>query len=531
LDEERGITDAAAAPEQAGLAVEPPGEQRSRLITGAVFLLTVASYLCQPNYDPGFYEHLAIGRYLTAQGAAPDRFIWSMFGSSQAWAPPSLLWDSLLGTISNIDGMRSLLVFKVALYVVAVFCLYFAYLRASADRFLSGLVATVVAAGVLVRGEFTPDLPGLIGLALVFAALSFPRGQSAVAGAMAAVVTVALMGISQTAALTCVAVSVLAALLSAKRQPGSSATVVATCASVGTLIAGTLWPFAGSSTVGLRRMIAELSYLGRFEHVQFAFDYAAASFVLLLFFAAVLAKSIPSSRQWLALPALSVLLLPSLKFLLVPYGLACAGYLACRIWGASAEARNSQIGTGVGLLHGALCRTPEPGTTFLLLCFGIVNVFALYQMPEVMLDMPGIEARALRTMKKSGSILTEPLAAPFLMQKLSTADGVPLNTAYPSRIDLSFNPAEALAAVEAIDGRNWKETLKRQNPDIVIVRTAQPLAQSLKEEIQTNPDSGWTVFSSGSRLADSALQTAAEVELPQGFRPAVDWTVFVRTAQ
>ena len=526
-----GVTDRSVSEENnASIAHSASGVRR---FAGTAFLLTLASYLCQPNYDPVFFEQLTIGRYISAHQQVPHRFIWSAISAEHSWISLSIPFQALLGTVFGHWDFKGLLVLKLLLYVVAVFAIFQAYRRAAVDTFFAGLLATVVAAGILVRGEFTPELLGVIGFSVVLALLLEPAERKIASAAAITAVIAALFSIAPPAALVST-IGVFAAVLFSAGRPGSIGgggsllpRPLAVLVTAAVTFMALVWPFAGQFSAELKQRSNELLRLPEFQPAALTFGYGAAGLILTLLLAAILSLAVrrPDWRILLFLP----LLFPAADFLL-PYGLIGAGFFTCSIWSRNSASQQSKIGEGIARLQASLGRIPEPGLSFLLICFSIVNIFSLLQTPVAYIGMPVIEAD--RVMKEGylGPVLTESPAVGYLLHRFSDQNGSPRKLVYAGRTDLSLAPGQAVKAAAAIrTAADWKEQLAAVDPQVVIVRTSQRLALELKKEAASGPNSEWRLVSVGGRNEETKLDGPdPESALPRDYQPAISWAVFVK---
>lgn len=508
--------------EQASAEAETPPDRR---LLAVIFLLTLGGYLCQPNYDPEFFQHLTVGRQIHAAGAIPAAYLWSPFAANASWAPPSVFFDEAAGSIFQQYGFAGLLSVKLAIYVGAVFLLCWVFSRASGDRFFAGVIATVAASGILVRGDFTPNHPGLAGLLLVLLLLLEAAERRKLAAAAIAMLILLLSGLCPAAA-----AAALLAVIVATIFPGifPAARAAAILAAVFVSAGAIFTPLGLSLAAEARDRAAQILHLAEFYNQAILFDYAGAALLLIVVLGLILGGGPQGlKRRLFLLILLPPAALPGFHFIL-PYLVAAAGFLVCLIWRFHPAARHSPMGVGISLLKTKLTKTPEPGSSFLLVCLTIVNTFSLYQTPAAFVGMPVQEAERILKMNYAGPVLTEAPAAGYLNYKFSAPPQAPRLTVFAAEADLGFDPSRALAAVNAIRGKDgWDKLLADAAPGVILIRSSRPLAKLLAADAR-KLGSVWRLDSTGGRPLEDANLPSNPEQLPGDQQPVIDWSLFIR---
>lgn len=514
-------SDAGSAKQAPDEAYTPP----DRRLLAVFFLLTLGGYLCQPNYDPEFFQHLTIGRQIHAAGAIPASYLWSPLAANSSWVPPSVFFDEAVGSIFQHYGFAGLLSVKLAIYAGAVFLLCWVFSRASGDHFFAGVIATVAASGILVRGDFTPNHPGLAGFLLVLLLLLEPAERLKLAAAAIAMLILLLSGLCPAAAVAALFAVIVAAIFPGVFPAARSAAILAAVfVSAGAIFT----PLGLSLAAEARDRAAQILHLAGFYNQAILFDYAGAALLLIAVLGLILGGGPQAlKKRLLLLVLLPPAALPGFHFLL-PYSVASAGLLVCLIWRFHPAARLSPMGVGISLLKTKLTRTPEPGSSFLLVCLTIVNTFSLYQTPAAFVGMPVQEADRILKMNYAGPVLTEAPAVGYLNYKFSSPPQAPRLTVFAAESDLGFDPSRALAAADAIRGQDgWDKFLADAVPGVILIRTSRPLARLLAADALKS-GSAWRLDSTGGRSLEDANLPSNPEQLPGDLQPVIDWSLFVR---
>lgn len=354
----------------------------------------LGSYLCLPLGTAEPYAWLTFGRYFWSLLADGSDLLtedpWSPCNA--AYESSHWLFDLALAALYKAFGESSFVVLSLVANILAVLGLLRLYANASKERFFSGIVALVVACGILIDSNVSPAL------------CSYPLF----------IATLIFRGWPQ-----------LALLLVYANVDDSYLLLPVLLLSFGDRKSLAFWFLAlfFNPYWGLHQLKALLVFLR--SPGPLAVLHFPTMFLLLLwaFYVVSARERSAEVRLPILLPAILLSIL-SLAFApSLPYALIGTGYVLCRLWRPS----EGVLARGILELRDGLSQQKLfRGVLFLMICLSVVNIYGLLKRPVLKPLFPERELDYLLAREQRVSLVYPHRIAGYLLHRLATESGVPV---------------------------------------------------------------------------------------------------------
>ena len=382
-----------------GTVDEPNALRISDLTPKVCSLLSIllfsllAVYFTTSIHEPAFYWHLSLGSWILDERLLPTTNHFTYAGEQLEFYSLSWLFDTVVAALFDRYGFLGVLCCKIVFVSVLLGVLVRSFIHYSGSVFSTGIIISLVGAGLLVRSQLTAELFGFIFFTLVCDWILFVRSGRAAFGYVLAIFPL----------------SVFAANMNLKAVVASSIVV---CLSV----------LVSSGEVGEQRRIAQQtvllfvllvlsSLLTPYQaedllfvlHSLFAYltsevlvgadigditEYPIALLILCsvaLFAVAHGGSNVVSVGQRLLLVFL--LIISCVARSCAPYALIASGFIVAQVLGQGL-AKLGPIGIGLQLLGNKLSRLPAFASMFFLASLLFVTTASLVKRPQSALLLP-----------------------------------------------------------------------------------------------------------------------------------------------
>jgi len=454
-----------------------------QILLWALILIATGVYISGSIVDPDLWWHIAVGRWIVANGQVPTVDIWNMFALGEPWRAYSWSNEVVVAFVDTHFGAHGLLTLQFVLAGLLGLSLGLVYRSISRDGFIGAVLG--VFATLACHNHFTLRPQSLVwilfGIVLALADRIATDGLTrrralALAGVMC------LWANSHIT--TALGIAALAAWIFVGRA--SIGLVVQSCliAFVGTLLTpywGGEWlTFLSKTGHPLQlQAIAEFAPATIMQHSTAFLILSAAMFGVFV----VRRPTIVEPAKLILAGGFSIGALAVVKFL--PFSVIVWCALIALVWRRTREepAILGNLGEALLRLRRLVDALPYEGLSFLVICTIIVNVYNVWPEPVSRSIVPIDAVDFIEKHQLAHPVLNDFGRGGYMMYRFSRNDGT---IEHPVPIDGRTNvtPKEVWEkAHAAFQGQaRWKEYLDLVKPETILWKSESPLVSILVAE-------------------------------------------------
>lgn len=477
------------------------------------YIVALGAYLCGYLSDPEIFQRIVVGNWIFFHKTLPTTYLWSLASKDIAWLDSSWLFNLGLSLIETNFHWQGISLTKAALSILFVFFLADFLVLILKDFFVSGLISTIVAVGVLENITLSPELFVICFLPLLFNFVRKYLAGDKKGGWLFAFFLLSLVLANIHFAFIFIGLGIIILLLpKANSKKDVFYLLLAVFLSVALSPYGfKIWPWIYQLTS------KNLSYyFVTQELVANIFEYPFVCLILLWVMVLIFLYSLQNIKDYFC----EVIFLTALTILscafktIIPFSLVALSYLLANLWKDAAD-KETLIPLQIffSSFGKKLAKLSDLGAVFLLFSVAFVNIENLRRIASVTILFPEAEMDYILEKKLPLPLWHQSVIAPYLIYRFANEKGEPRELVRIDKTAILNNPQ----LIREEFHKMWRKGFAENPPKTALVHYYSPLYDALIQ------DPKWKlVWQNDKEVSSQGQETEEEV-------PFYAWAIFVNS--